>query len=261
MGIVGSVRAFEVTHGRNGWHPHLHILWLFKDEVPQEKKGEALPLELLRIEDDKGSRVEWLFEHRGWLVERWREMVARNVGDCRANVKVRGRAVCTHDECQAAHVAPDLTFGVSVVPLRRHDYIAKLGLELGDPGTKEGRRKGRTQWQIASDIAEHRRARDVVLWHIYCSAMKGARQLMWSRGLKQRYGIDEVTDDEVVACDEERGPTDRTVGFIPANVWWVVRRDGPALAELLEQTESGGSAAFQATLRRVLSRARPAAAS
>ncbi len=26
-GWVGQVRALEVTHGKNGWHPHLHVLW------------------------------------------------------------------------------------------------------------------------------------------------------------------------------------------------------------------------------------------
>jgi hypothetical protein len=29
-GIVGSIRALEVTHGGNGWHPHAHMV-LFLD--------------------------------------------------------------------------------------------------------------------------------------------------------------------------------------------------------------------------------------
>jgi Replication protein len=32
-GYVGQVRAFEVTHGEHGWHPHLHIL-LFLNDPP-----------------------------------------------------------------------------------------------------------------------------------------------------------------------------------------------------------------------------------
>lgn len=27
LGIIGTVRALEVTHGSNGWHPHLHVLF------------------------------------------------------------------------------------------------------------------------------------------------------------------------------------------------------------------------------------------
>ena len=26
VGIVGTIRSMEVTHGLNGWHPHLHVL-------------------------------------------------------------------------------------------------------------------------------------------------------------------------------------------------------------------------------------------
>lgn len=31
-GVLGSVRSLEVTHGGNGWHPHLHVL-LFADDL------------------------------------------------------------------------------------------------------------------------------------------------------------------------------------------------------------------------------------
>lgn len=30
MGVVGKIRAWEVTHGANGWHPHFHILVFLK---------------------------------------------------------------------------------------------------------------------------------------------------------------------------------------------------------------------------------------
>jgi len=31
--IVGSIRALELTHGVNGWHPHLHVLFFLGDDV------------------------------------------------------------------------------------------------------------------------------------------------------------------------------------------------------------------------------------
>jgi len=46
LGIVGAVRALELTHGRNGWHPHLHILWLTRDPVARA--------DVLRYEDTDG---------------------------------------------------------------------------------------------------------------------------------------------------------------------------------------------------------------
>ena len=32
LGVIGSIRASEVTHGQNGWHWHSHELLLYKDE-------------------------------------------------------------------------------------------------------------------------------------------------------------------------------------------------------------------------------------
>lgn len=33
MGKIGHIRALEVTHGRNGWHPHFHLLIFTKQEL------------------------------------------------------------------------------------------------------------------------------------------------------------------------------------------------------------------------------------
>ena len=37
MGIIGRVKALEVTNGRNGWHPHAHIVIFYKNEVDLKK--------------------------------------------------------------------------------------------------------------------------------------------------------------------------------------------------------------------------------
>ena len=36
VGIVGTIRAVEVTHGENGWHPHLHVLVFVKGDPGAE---------------------------------------------------------------------------------------------------------------------------------------------------------------------------------------------------------------------------------
>src|SRR5690606_31990711 len=33
LGKVGHIISAEVTHGKNGWHPHYHVLLLFKNEI------------------------------------------------------------------------------------------------------------------------------------------------------------------------------------------------------------------------------------
>ena len=48
LSLVGSVTATEVTHGRNGWHPHLHLL-LVLDKSPADALASV-----------EGLRAEWL---------------------------------------------------------------------------------------------------------------------------------------------------------------------------------------------------------
>lgn len=59
------VRSLEVTYGRNGWHPHLHVLFFFEDGVDQARAEEF-----------------------GFLVfERWaRYVAAAGLGDCNPDV-------------------------------------------------------------------------------------------------------------------------------------------------------------------------------
>lgn len=60
VGLVGLIRALEVTHGpENGWHPHIHALVL---------TGRTL--------DDAELRDASM-----WLSERWQECVQRALGD------------------------------------------------------------------------------------------------------------------------------------------------------------------------------------
>jgi len=40
--IAGFCRALEVTHGKNGWHPHLHILVFFGPTASSREIGRAL---------------------------------------------------------------------------------------------------------------------------------------------------------------------------------------------------------------------------
>lgn len=59
-GVMGFVRSLEVTHGGNGWHPHLHVL-LFTEAM-----------------NDTAAR-----DLSGWMFERWAAIVARaGLGKC-----------------------------------------------------------------------------------------------------------------------------------------------------------------------------------
>lgn len=42
IGYEGLIRSLELTHGKNGWHPHTHELWFMDVDVDQEKIKEYL---------------------------------------------------------------------------------------------------------------------------------------------------------------------------------------------------------------------------
>jgi hypothetical protein len=57
FGLVGAVRAIEVTHGPNGWHPHIHALLLLRPLSTAERE-----------------------ELRRWIARRWIEKVKKVLG-------------------------------------------------------------------------------------------------------------------------------------------------------------------------------------
>jgi hypothetical protein len=57
------VRRVEITHGPNGWHPHLHVLMWTRGDVDLE---------------------------RDWFVERWEKCVVRELGKARRPGRSRG---------------------------------------------------------------------------------------------------------------------------------------------------------------------------
>ncbi len=213
-GVVGTIRALEVTHGRNGWHPHLHVVLLLEDEP---SASDVLELE---------GRREWVPEHRGWLLDRWIAMCSKYIGQ---------------------DAAPSLDHGISLTVLSSADYLCKLGLELTHP-SKRARRDSRSPLEIADDWARFHRRKDSTLWRSYCSAMVGARQLTWSRGLKRKHGIRDRSDLELSA-EEEPTTEDRIVATLTLEQWRQVRTRRGVSVRVLELAEFEGRAAMLRYIR------------
>lgn len=142
------VIAEEVTHGRNGWHPHLHIAAL------QRTRGELLQ-----------ERSDWF--------EQWADAVERELG--------------------AAHVPlPDV--GLDLMDCFAGEYLAKLGLELADPGAAKGRdvRATKEELETPPGRAVHGKsplelvyAGELELYMELQLARRKARDITFSRGLKR----------------------------------------------------------------------------
>ncbi len=92
--------------------------------------------------------------------------------------------------------------GVDVKPLNVTSYLTKLGLEVASSAEKKGRNGSLSPWQIAQRAANGD-ARCVRLWREYAKAMKGARQLFWSRGARRALRLGVELSDREVAKDGE----------------------------------------------------------
>ena len=170
IGFFGSVRALEVTSGSSGWHPHLHILILTESKLRDRTREEFV----------------------AFVLARWKKAITRPNKDNGAQYR-----------------EPTLEHGVTLTESHRDDYIAKLGLadEVVNGTLKSGRHGGRTPLQILHDItfgvgSELEQRRSVQLWLEYADEMFGARQLTWSKGLREAYAIPEQTELELASLEE-----------------------------------------------------------
>lgn len=167
----GSVRTIELTHGVNGWHPHIHEL-VFVD------RAKSHILDSVYTGSLKGA----IFRH-------WKRAL---------NHKGYG-ADYTH--------GIDVTTAKDTVA----EYISKWGREPINPEwsvsaeitkqpVKQARKGGRTPTAILFDYGEGVQGMSA-LWREYAYAMKGRNQLVWSRGMRDELGIGKEKKDGEIAAE------------------------------------------------------------
>ena len=188
LGVVGRIIATEITHGEaNGWHPHFHELWFFESAGVDVV---ALELELFGM---------------------W-------------------RAACV----KFGLGAPSRKHGVVVQDgSRAAQYVSKMGNkewtladEISKASSKGGRKGSRSAWELLDCIVDpeatpQHQKRSEGLFREYAEATKGRRQLIWSPGLKKRYAIVELDDEELCAQEEENAIL---IAQIPLEAWRAIRR-------------------------------------
>lgn len=112
-GLVGVVRALEVTHGAAGWHPHLHCLFL--------------------VEKPLGLEATWSMGEKLFL--RWRAKIeAAGYGECTA-------AAWKFEKVMRPEAATDY-----VTKWGADSEIAKAHIKLAKGG-------GRSPWQLLESSA------------------------------------------------------------------------------------------------------------
>lgn len=226
-GVVGYVKAVEITHGRNGWHPHLHVLVM--TEAPLSADATA--------------------DFRGVVEAAW----------------VAGTT-------PAGRRAPSSEFGVDVRPLHvrgRLDrgavarYLAKVqdgegrarspALELARGDLKTGRCRSSTPFELLAQLRDARQAgrnhqyrRLAALWGEYERVTHGRHGIVWSRGLKARLGVGEVTDEQLL--EEALNEDARPLLYLDAWAWLAVCRSG-SRSYVLDLAETASPAEVLAFVR------------
>lgn len=209
LGRIGYVRALEVTHGGNGWHPHIHTIQLFDQDVSQEQLDELRDAEF----------AVWK-----------RQAVNRGLG---APMKKRYelRRVVDVDVAFSDYFAKGV-YDPSVARSAK-----SVGFEMTGSQTKKGRAKGsRTPWQVLEDFGKTGDLDDWDVFEEYEQASKGRRALVWSNGLKDRFGIGEIQDEEI--ADQEVGDRDDTLFWVTD--WGPIAADASLGGRLLGAVRSAG---------------------
>ncbi len=193
----GSVTALEVTHGAHGWHPHKHLVFL--SDLPADQiDGEDL---------------------RRRLSARFGAMLARRG---RYASPIYGISVQVGDSAEAA--AAYVTKGTGWTAAHE---VAKANVKRS--------RGGRSPWELLAAYNDGDRQAGA-LFREYAAAVKGRRQLTFSRGLRDRLGIGAEQSDQALA-EEEREPAVEVCRLTWAEFKELVRQR--KRAQLLAVADSG----------------------
>lgn len=211
FGLLHWVRAHDVTVGKNGWHPHLHIVLLSNSALS--------PGQLDAVVDR--------------LYRRW-ERVITNHGSRRPSrlhgirlEQARSREEAARYVCQAVTGKEERPFPVA--------------LEVARGDLKTSSHAGhRTPWQVLGGIAKQADFADLQLWREWEKATQRVQAIRWSNGLRKAVGLGkEESDKEIV----EAVIDGEVVYTFTELEWRVLCRKRGGRAEVLRLAETGGGIA------------------
>lgn len=192
----GVIKSKEVTYGDfNGWHPHSHEGQIISFNLTKEKEAQI----------------------RKFILNEWKKACKK------AGLLKHGQTKDFEEH------AVDIIFHS-----KASNYIAKMGTEdeevtewgadaeLTGSINKLGKIKGLSPWQLLErgETSEKYKA----LWLEYAFVMKGKKQLVWSRGLKEKVGLKDKSDEEVA---KEQTSSADLLALLTDEQWRIVLRIDP----------------------------------
>lgn len=197
---LGTVRSLEVTHGSNGWHPHVHEVLFMEDDaiVNCTRAHEILAAQwvesLLKCGLGDRSKINYMLQHA--LDIRGGDFVSDYINKFgREPIEIQGWTI--------AHEA------------------TKANSKIGKGGRKIGDDFHYTPFQLlgyATDGDEKAAA----LFIEFSKAFEGKRMNYWTNGLKDWFKIDEVDDEDLAAESATEEPDEELVIRLDIIQWRTV---------------------------------------
>jgi len=184
--IFGTIKVFEITVGVNGWHLHTHELFFHEEN------------HLDSLEEFYSSLENKLFT--AWSKATHAvgfDKISREYGLQVQNGDFAAEYIAKWGKSPN----PDKYWGADREISKQHIKKSKSGFSPFD---------------LFRLYAEHPSPELKEIIEEYADTMHGARQLMWSRGLKKRVGIDDLTDKEIADSQEEPA---KLVGVMSLEQW------------------------------------------
>lgn len=215
---IPTIRTVEVTHGANGWHPHIHALVFLPKMSESRAESEAMADDVLAT----------LF---GGMVDRWTSSLEAQGYHSLARVQ---EAHLLRGGDFAADAAEYLSKGVlgglgaesRAAYLEELDLARKAGAELTRADLKQARKaSSRTPFEILDDLASglDRSPATRAAWQEWVTASRGRRQMSISLGFEQAMGVEPGLDDDKAVFDESDSRSDDWSAATPGAAGCAVR--------------------------------------
>ncbi len=212
--VDGWARVWEVTYGANGWHVHVHAVLIVEQFEGWQSVAEGM------YERWSAGLVSKGFEAPLLVGQDWHLVQGENAADELAGYLTK--------------LAEDPGFA--------------LGGELAysAPGRARGGLKTQPPFALLARLEETGELEALTLWHEWEAASKGKRQIGYSRGLRERYEVEDVDDQAIV--DEELGTEEDDLVAWTREGWRALVQVPARMSRLLDLAETGGQAAVSVAL-------------
>lgn len=226
FGLVGAVRALEITYGQSGWHPHYHVILfvsramlsgVYDGAISDDQEIYATPTEYAQT---LGSEIE-----SRWLENLRKQGLSGNEG---------------------------IAFDIRASDERIADYVSKYGrmpqdwtvnasaYEVASAHTKNAGGGNFGALDMLFDAPRNSVMKNLFLE--YASATKGKSSLQWSPELKKLLDVEIIRDE--IAAEGVETETDRLLAEIDMPLWKYIVDSG-RLGQLMTYANEGNEGKVQ----------------